>query len=151
MSELSKILRLVVLYKSLILFNISIFIIIYVLHVYYNNHKVKAIVTKSDCSPININNKTLWECILEIEYIDPQTNKKIKRDVVSYNSPNKFNTYQKINFNTQTDFINLENYWWVNPILLSLIPLGLSYYLIKNRNNPTVQKYLGAASIVNII
>lgn len=145
---MSEVFELVIKYHSLTIFIFGMIILISSVVLYFNNPiNIKTIsnVTSSNCNQ-NILNK--WNCDLNVKYNDPLTFKPKNKDVTLKNQSDKV----VINDNVMIDTINKISF---TNIIFSLIIGGIfihsSQILYLNRKNKTIQKYIGAASIINII
>tara|TARA_B110001452_G_C15224392_1_gene424397 strand:- start:91 stop:528 length:438 start_codon:yes stop_codon:yes gene_type:complete len=145
---MSEVFELVVKYHSLSIFIFGMLMLIFSVGIYFNNPiSIKTIskVISSNCNQ-NILNK--WTCDLNVKYNDPLTSKPKKKDIILKNQSDKID----INDNVIIDTINKVSF---TDIIYTLIVGGIlihtSQILYLNRKNKTIQKYIGAASIINII
>ena len=145
---MSEVFELVIKYHSLTVFILGMIILIGTVNIYFNNPitiKTLSTVISSNCNQI-LSNK--WSCDLNVKYNDPISFKPKKTTVTLKNQNDKIDVNDEIIINT----INNISF---TQIIITLIIGGIlihsSQILYINRKNKTIQKYIGAASIINII
>jgi hypothetical protein len=145
---MSEVFELIIKYHSLIILIFGIFILIGSVIIYFNNPITIKTISKVISSNCNQNILNKWNCDLNVKYNDPITLKLKKKDVTL----KKLNDKIDVNDNIIIDTINKFTF---TQIILTLILGGMlihsSQLLYLNRKNKTIQKYIGAASIINII
>ena len=145
---MSEVFELVIKYHSLTILILGIFILIGSVIIYFNNPITIKTISKVISSNCNQNILNKWNCDLNVKYNDPITLKLKKKDVTL----KKLNDKIDVNDNIIIDTINKFTF---TQIIVSLILGGVlihsSQILYLNRKNKTIQKYIGAASIINII
>jgi hypothetical protein len=145
---MSEVFELVVKYKSLTNLIFGIIILFGGVYIYFNNpitFKTISNVISSKCNQ-NLSNK--WNCDLNVKYNDPISFRPKKKTITLKNQNDKIDVNDEIIINT----INNISF---TQIIITLIIGGIlihsSQILYINRKNKTIQKYIGAASIINII
>jgi len=145
---MSEVFELVIKYHSLTVFILGMIILIGTVNIYFNNPitiKTLSKVISSNCNQ-NLSNK--WSCDLNVKYNDPISFRPKKKTITLKNQNDKIDVNDEIIINT----INNISF---TQIIITLIIGGIlihsSQILYINRKNKTIQKYIGAASIINII
>jgi len=145
---MSEVFELVIKYHSLTILILGIFILIGSVIIYFNNPITIKTISKVISSNCNQDILNKWNCDLNVKYNDPITLKLKNKDVTRKELNDKID----VNDNIIIDTINKFTF---TQIIVSLILGGLlmhsSRLLYLNRKNKTIQKYIGAASIINII
>jgi|TARA_B100001094_G_C17782290_1_gene600313 hypothetical protein len=145
---MSEVFELVIKYHSLIIFIFGMLILIGSIVIYFNNPITIKTISKVISTNCNQNILNKWTCDLNVKYNDPLTFKPKKTDVTLKNLNDKID----VNDNVIIDTINNVSF---TQIIFSLIIGGILIHsaqiLYLNRKNKTIQKYIGAASIINII
>ena len=145
---MSEVFELVIKYHSLTIFIFGIIILIGSVVIYFNNPitiKTLSNVISSNCNQ-NLSNK--WSCNLNVKYNDPISFKPKKTTVTLKNQNDKID----VNDNVIIDTVNNISFTHIIfTVILGGILIHSSQFLYINRKNKTVQKYIGAASIINII
>ena len=145
---MSEVFELIIKYHSLTILIFGMFILIGSVIIYFNNPITIKTISKVISSNCNQNILNKWNCDLNVKYNDPITLKLKKKDVTL----KKLNDKIDVNDNIIIDTINKFTF---TQIIVSLILGGVlihsSQILYLNRKNKTIQKYIGAASIINII
>jgi hypothetical protein len=145
---MSEVFELVVKYRSLTNLIFGIIILFGGVYIYFNNpitFKTISNVISSKCNQ-NLSNK--WNCDLNVIYTNPFSFESKKTNVTLKNQDDKID----INDNIIIDII--ENISFTNIIfslITGIILISVSQFLYNNRKNKNIQKYIGAASIINII
>jgi len=145
---MSEVFELVIKYHSLTVFIFGMLLLFASVTIYFNNPITIQTISKvisSNCNQI-LSNK--WSCDLNVQYYDPLTFKPKKTNVTLKNLNDKIVNNDNVIINTINNFSSTQ-------IILILIIGGMlihsSYILYLNRKNKFIQKYIGAASIINII
>ena len=145
---MSEVFELVIKYHSLTIFIFGIIILIGSVVIYFNNPitiKTLSNVISSNCNQ-NLSNK--WSCNLNVKYNDPISFKPKKTTVTLKNQNDKID----VNDNVIIDTIkNISFTQIIFTLILGGMLIHSSQLLYINRKNKTIQKYIGAASIINII
>jgi len=145
---MSEVFELVIKYYSLTIFIFGMIILIGSVVIYFNNPitiKTLSTVISSNCNQI-LSNK--WSCDLNVKYNDPISFKPKKTTVTLKNQNDKID----VNDNVIIDTIkNISFTQIIFTLILGGMLIHSSQLLYINRKNKTIQKYIGAASIINII
>tara|TARA_B100001094_G_scaffold267902_1_gene271401 strand:- start:942 stop:1379 length:438 start_codon:yes stop_codon:yes gene_type:complete len=145
---MSEVFELVIKYHSLIFFIFGIIILIGAINIYFNNPiiiKTLSSVISSNCIQ-DISNK--WNCDLEVKYNDPLLFKSKKTNITFKDLDNEIKKDDDIVIDTSNHVSSLHI---ILNILIGLLLIHTAFVLYANNKNKSLQKYIGAASIVNLM
>ena len=147
---MSEVFELVIKYHALIFLIFGIIILIGTVGIYFNNPitiEMLAKVISSNCKMSQTKLNKL-DCDLRVEYNDPVSFKLKETDVVLKDQDENI----KINDNVIIDTINyISSSHIIFNLLIGVLLIYSAFTLYFNNKNKSLQKYIGAASIVNLI
>tara|TARA_B100001094_G_scaffold142362_1_gene137951 strand:+ start:418 stop:861 length:444 start_codon:yes stop_codon:yes gene_type:complete len=147
---MSEVFELVIKYHALIFLLFGIIILIGTVGIYFNNPitiEMLAKVISSNCKMSQTKLNKL-DCDLRVEYNDPVSFKLKETDVVLKDQDENI----KINENVIIDTINyISSSHIIFNLLIGVLLIYSAFTLYFNNKNKSLQKYIGAASIVNLI
>lgn len=145
---MSEVFELVIKYYSITYLIFGIFILFGGVYIYFNNPIILKTISNVISSKCNQNLSNKWNCDLNVRYMNPLSFKPNKKNVTLKNLDDKID----INDNIIIDIIeNISSTQIIFSLIIGGILIHSSQILYLNRKNKTIQKYIGAASIINII